>query len=143
MRTALRGACLLYYYGDKQNGIESAPSSCWICEKTGRVEARRVRDHDHHLRMRTSAMGLRTETPLTKGCLSISHAGDYRFSICNAHEAANNILAAQGKITANGNTAEGNAANVKILRLGALTIPPCPGPRTKYRVEKLSSRTQT
>ncbi len=56
----------------------------------------------------------------TKGCW-IFDAGDYHFTIGNgAHEAANNVLAAQGYTTADGMTDSGNAANVKTWNLAAL-----------------------
>ena len=46
--------------------------------------------------------------------------GDYYFTIGNgAHEAANNVLAAQGKTTADGMTEDGNAAMVKTWNLSA------------------------
>ncbi|MBR1892075.1 MAG: glycoside hydrolase family 3 C-terminal domain-containing protein, partial [Lachnospiraceae bacterium] len=44
--------------------------------------------------------------------------GDYYFTVGNgAHEALNNVLAAQGKTVADGMTEEGNAENVKIWTL--------------------------
>ena len=56
----------------------------------------------------------------TSGCY-ILDAGDYYFTIGNgAHEAANNVLAAQGKTVADGMTAEGNSANVKTWKLNKL-----------------------
>ncbi len=51
----------------------------------------------------------------------ILDAGDYCFTVGNgAHEAMNNVLAAQGKTTADGMTAEGDAANVQTWTLDAL-----------------------
>ena len=53
----------------------------------------------------------------TKGVWMLD-AGDYYFTIGNgAHEAANNVLAAQGKTVANGMTEDGNANNVKTWKL--------------------------
>lgn len=47
--------------------------------------------------------------------------GDYYFTVGNgAHEALNNVLAAQGKTTADGMTAEGDAANVQTWKLETL-----------------------
>lgn len=51
----------------------------------------------------------------------ILDAGDYFFTVGNgAHEAVNNVLAAQGKTTADGMTADGDAANVQTWTLDAL-----------------------
>ncbi len=51
----------------------------------------------------------------------ILDAGEYYFSIGNgAHDALNNILAAQGKSTADGMTEDGDASNVKTWELGDL-----------------------
>ena len=55
----------------------------------------------------------------TQGCYILDE-GDYYFSIGNgAHEALNNILAAQGKTTADGMTADGDAAQVQTWTLDA------------------------
>lgn len=51
----------------------------------------------------------------------ILDAGTYYFSVGNgAHEALNNVLAAQGKTTADGMTEDGSAANVQTWNLDAL-----------------------
>jgi beta-glucosidase len=56
----------------------------------------------------------------TQGCY-ILDAGTYYFSVGNgAHEALNNVLAAQGKTVADGMTADGNSDNVKTFELGDL-----------------------
>ena len=55
----------------------------------------------------------------TTGCYILDD-GDYYFSIGNgAHEAANNILAAQGYTTADGMDDDGNADNVQVWTLDA------------------------
>lgn len=55
----------------------------------------------------------------TKGCYILDD-GAYYFSIGNgAHEALNHVLAAQGKTTADGMTAEGDASKVKTWELEA------------------------
>jgi len=55
----------------------------------------------------------------TKGCYILDE-GTYYFTVGNgAHEAVNNVLAAQGKTTADGMTADGDAANVQTWELSA------------------------
>ncbi len=54
----------------------------------------------------------------TKGCYILDD-GTYYFSVGNgAHDALNNVLAAQGKTTADGMTADGDASKVKTWELG-------------------------
>ena len=56
----------------------------------------------------------------TTGCY-ILDAGDYYFTVGNgAHEAINNVLAAEGKTAADGMTEEGDAANVVTWNLASL-----------------------
>ncbi len=56
----------------------------------------------------------------TTGCYILDD-GDYYFTVGNgAHEALNNVLAAQGKTTADGMTADGNAENVIVWNLDKL-----------------------
>ena len=51
----------------------------------------------------------------------ILDAGDYYFTVGNgAHEAVNNVLAAQGRTVDNGMTAAGDAENVQVWNLAAL-----------------------
>ena len=53
----------------------------------------------------------------TTGCYILDD-GDYYFTVGNgAHEALNNVLAAQGKTVADGMTEDGNAENVKVWTL--------------------------
>ena len=50
----------------------------------------------------------------------ILDAGTYYFSVGNAHEALNNVLAAQGYTAADGMTEDGDAANVKTWELASM-----------------------
>ncbi|MCQ4863305.1 beta-glucosidase [Pseudoflavonifractor phocaeensis] len=106
---------------DKQNGIEKAAIQLLDYEKTGVLEpgASQTVTITADAQYMASWDSGSDNAAGTKGCY-ILDAGDYRFSIGNAHEAVNNILAAQGKTAADGMTAEGNAANVKTWNLGAL-----------------------
>lgn len=107
---------------DKQNGVEKAGVQLLDYAKTGLLEpgASETVTITADAQYMASWDSSRDNVAGTKGTY-ILDAGTYYFAIGNgAHEAANNVLAAQGKTTADGMTAEGNAANCKTWELAEL-----------------------
>ncbi len=107
---------------DKQHGVEKAGVQLLDYAKTGELapgaseQVTIVADVQNMASWDSTA----DNAIGTKGNY-ILDAGDYYFTIGNgAHEAANNVLAAQGKTASDGMTAEGVAANVKTWNLSAL-----------------------
>ena len=117
---------------DKQNGVEKAGVQLLDYAKTeelapGESETVTITADAQYMASWDSS---RDNVAGTKGTY-ILDAGTYYFTIGNgSHEAANNVLAAQGKTVADGMTAEGNAANVQTWELGELDDETFAGPRT-------------
>ncbi|WP_291245219.1 glycoside hydrolase family 3 C-terminal domain-containing protein [Fournierella sp.] len=107
---------------DKQNGVEKAGVQLLDYAKTeelapGESETVTITADAQYMASWDSS---RDNIAGTKGTY-ILDAGTYYFTIGNgSHEAANNVLAAQGKTVAEGMTAEGNAANVQTWELAEL-----------------------
>ncbi len=107
---------------DKQNGIEKAGIQLLDYGKTKTLEPNETQTLTIVADMQNMASWDSTSDNAagTKGCW-ILDAGDYYFTLGNgAHEAANNVLAAMGKTTADGMTENGNASLVKTWKLNAL-----------------------
>lgn len=107
---------------DKQNGIEKAGVQLLDYAKTGVIEpgdsatVTIVADMQDMASWDSNA----DNAAGTKGVWMLD-AGDYYFAIGNgAHEAANNVLGAMGKTTADGMTANGNADQVKTWKLAQM-----------------------
>lgn len=91
---------------DKQNGIEKSAIQLMDFEKTKTLEA----GESQTITMEVDMSNLASYDSKNAKTF-IMDAGDYYFSIGDdAHDALNNVLAAQGKGTNNGMTAEGNAS---------------------------------
>ena len=107
---------------DKQNNVEKAGVQLLDYAKTGLLEpgASETVTITADAQYMASWDSSRDNIAGTKGTY-ILDAGTYYFTIGNgAHEAANNVLAAQGKTMADGMTAEGNAENCKTWELAEL-----------------------
>lgn len=97
---------------DKEHGIEKAGVQLLDYAKTGTLEAgaSETVTIEADMQYMTSWDSSSDNAAGTKGCY-ILDAGTYYFALGNgAHEAANNVLAAQGKSTADGMTEAGDAA---------------------------------
>lgn len=107
---------------DKANAIEKAGVQLLDFEKTGVIEAGQSETVtiEADLTYMTSWDSTSDNSAGTKGCY-ILDGGDYYFTIGNgSHEAADNVLAAQGKTSADGMTEDGNAENVVTWNLDKL-----------------------
>ncbi|MBQ7323110.1 MAG: glycoside hydrolase family 3 C-terminal domain-containing protein [Clostridia bacterium] len=91
---------------DKQNNVEKAAIQLMDYEKTVTLEAGKSQTITMNVDLANLA-----SYDYTNAKTYIVEAGDYYFAIgANSHDALNNILAAQGKTTANGMTANGDSS---------------------------------
>ena len=106
---------------DKQHGVEKAGIQLIDYEKTGEIApgASQQVTLTADLLYMASWDSTASNAAGTTGNY-ILDAGTYYFSVGDSHEALNNVLAAQGYTTANGMTADGDAANVQTWELAAL-----------------------
>ncbi len=106
---------------DKLNGVEKSAIQLLDYEKTENIapgESVTITIQANAQNM-TSWDSLRNNAVGTKGTYILDN-GNYYFTIGNgAHEAMNNVLAAQGKTVKDGMTDNGKAKNVKIWNLGS------------------------
>ena len=106
---------------DKQHGVEKSAIQLLDYAKTGLIQpgASETVEIKADLQYMASWDSQADNFAGTKGSY-ILDAGTYYFTLGNAHEAVNNVLAKQGKSTADGMTAEGDAANVQTWELAEL-----------------------
>lgn len=112
-------ASVPYTKYDIEHGVEKSAVQLLDYAKTGLLEpgASETVTIDADLTYLASWDSTADNAAGTKGCYILDD-GDYYFTIGNgAHEAVNNVLAAQDRGTANGMTEDGNPENVQVWTL--------------------------
>ena len=112
---------LPYTQYDVEHGVEKAAIQLLDFGKTDILEpgAKETVTIEADMDYMTSWDSTASNATGTSGCYILDD-GDYYFTVGNgAHEALNNVLAAQGKTVADGMTEDGNAENAKIWTLSS------------------------
>ncbi|MBP5216607.1 MAG: glycoside hydrolase family 3 protein, partial [Bacilli bacterium] len=100
---------------DKTNNVEKSAIQLVDFEKTGVLEPNSSQTITLNVEMENLA-----SYDYTKAKTFILDEGDYYFALgTGSHDALNNVLAAQGKSTANGMDANGDASKVHVWNLGS------------------------